>query len=217
MTTNKYIKFIILTVVLTLPILCKADFCFKSFEEDTTVSKAIFVGKVVKIENGKYWYRGLPKTIFTFEVIESFKGLRKRVSYLSLIGPINGCCNEHFAIDSTFLVFAYGDCDDARILWTNDCSNTGLLSQEIDHYKKLGTPIKHEKYDDEYIHYNREQSQIDSLNKRIESLELSFEASLASESNLTTQRNILAILLGLLFLILAVFIKRNKKRNANKT
>lgn len=200
---------------MALPILCKADFCFKSFEEDTAASKAIFVGKVVKIEIGKYWFRGLPKTIFTFEITESFKGLQKRVSYISLIGPINGCCNERFEIDSTFLVFAYGDCKDARILWTNDCSNTGLLSQQIENYKKLRDPIKHERFDDEFIYYNKEQSKIDSLLHRIESLELLFEASSSSKSNLITQRNIFAILLALLFLIMAVLIQRNKKRKAS--
>lgn len=209
-------RLFIQVIILVLPNISRADFCFKSFEEDTTVAKAIFVGKVVKMEKGQFWHRGLPTTIFTFEVLESFKGLKQRVSHLSLIGPINGCCNEHFELDSIFLVFAYGECDDSRILWTNDCSNTGLLSQEIDNYKKLGTPIEHEKYDDEFIHYNREQYQIDSLNKRIESLELSFEVSLVSERNLITQRNILAILLGLLFFIMVVFIKRNKKRNANR-
>ena len=169
---------IALLLIIFLPILSRADMCFRSFEEDTTVAKAIFVGKVVKIERGQYWHQGFPKVIFTFEVIESFKGLRQRTGYISLIGPIDGCCNVHFEKDSTFLVFAYGDCENSRILWTNDCSTTGLLSIEKANYHKLGNSIKHSANSEDLEYMNVYDTKTDSLlrgigklNGRIESIQ----------------------------------------------
>ncbi len=214
MTLSNFYRVIILMIILTLPFTSKAEICFKSFEEDTTVSKAIFVGKVIKIEEGKYWYRGRPKTIFTFEVLESFKGLQKGIGHLSLIGAINGCCNENFIVDSTFLVFAYSDCENSSILWTNDCSNTGLLSKQIVNYQKLGNAIQHVRTNDEF---NSEQSQIDSLYKRIENLEISLKKSQASNGNLNVQRIVLSIAIGVLFIITAAMAAKRKKRNAHNS
>mgnify|MGYP000569029389 CR=1 FL=1 len=198
-------------LLICLPVLVKAEICFKSFEEDTTIAQAIFVGKVVKIQRGQFWhkgtykYQGEPKDVFTFKVVKSFKGLRPIVQYLSVIGPINGCCNEHFIKDSTFLVFAYGECAETELLWTNDCSNTGLLSDQMDLYRKLGTGVKHVVKDqlletevkrDSLLHT------IDNLNSKI--------GTLKKENGRFSIFTILLTVLSFILLTLIVIMKREK-------
>ncbi len=93
----------------------KADICIKTFEQDSATAKAIFVGKVVKIDGG-YWHQeGYYKLIFTFQILESFRGVNPRAGYVSAIGPIGGCCNIHYERDSTYLVFAYSDSHSSTI------------------------------------------------------------------------------------------------------
>jgi len=48
-----------------------------------------------------------------------------------------------FKKDSVFLVFAYTDGENSRTFWTNDCSNSGLLSENHENYKKPGIPVTH--------------------------------------------------------------------------
>ncbi len=115
-----------------------AEFCFKSFETDTTVARAIFIGQVVEINRDAIYYRQEKKDIFTFKVSKYYKGLSIYDEYISVIGPVDGCCNEHFILNFTYLVFTYGDGNQEKFHWTNDCSNTGPLSVSHHLIKQLG-------------------------------------------------------------------------------
>lgn len=117
----------------------KADTCFSNFERDTIRCEAIFVGKVVDVVNNKFFHFGEHKKIFTFELYESYKGMNPYASYVSVIGPIGGCCNHSFIKDSVYLVFAYGN----DILYTNDYSSSGLLSNRLGYQRRLGNSIIH--------------------------------------------------------------------------
>jgi hypothetical protein len=130
---------ILFVFILQLTLNLKADMCFSSFERDTARCEAIFVGKVVDVVYNKFFHFGQGKTIFTFEVNESYKGLSLYDRYISVIGPIGGCCNHSFIKDSVYLVFAYGN----GILYTNDCSSSGLLSKRSGHLGHLGKSIIH--------------------------------------------------------------------------
>jgi hypothetical protein len=204
MTITKYI----ILLSLCLPSLAKADICFKTFEEDTIVAAAIFVGKVVKIEESQFWHRG-PKTIFTFEIKESFKGLWRGLDYISIIGPIHGCCNEHFINDSTFLVFAYGDGESSTLLWTNDCSNTGLLSKQMDIYQKLGNGVKHVA-NTEFLEYiNKPEIKRDSLLHTIDSLNSQIN-DFQKESTRFVVFSILLTIIPVILLILIINMRKKK-------
>ncbi len=197
----------LLVLYLGLPSFAKADICFRTFEEDTTIAQAIFVGKVVKIEESQFWHNG-PKTIFTFEITESFKGLWKGLSYVSIIGPIHGCCNEHFVMDSTFLVFAYGDGQKSTLLWTNDCSNTGLLSEQKVLYQKLGIGIKHKSDPDLLKLLNDPGATQDSLLQIIEDLNLRNAVIMKDKDRL---RSITIVLILVSAALLTLMIFRKKK------
>ncbi len=204
MTKDIYRRLLILVLFTCLPILARADFCFTPFEMDTAEANEIFVGKVVKIERGAFWYGRRPKTIFTFEVMELFKGDGPRGGYKSIIGPIHGCCNEHFKMDSTFLVFAYGDCENSSLLWTNDCSNTGLLSEEQEIYHKLGDAIKYNPIKEDVDYMNSNAHEIDSLQMNIEKLNLHIAAIQEDKSNLNNYLIALGGVVGALSILLIV-------------
>lgn len=206
-----YKKSIVLFLSLCFPFICMADYCFKTFEDDKETAKAIFVGKVVKIEQEQFWYYGLPKSVFTIEVKESFKGLRKGVGYLSLIGPVNGCCNINFQLDSTFLVFAYSDSEDSKMFWTNDCSNTGLLSEQKDLIQKLGVPLTHEISQRQRDYFNYEDLKLDSLENSISELDIQLAALQESNKGLNQHRTILIISLCLLAVFTAISIAVKRK------
>ncbi len=202
-------------LILLFPNLVKGDFCWKTFEQDTTVANAIFVGRVIKIENNNFWYND-SKSIITFEIKESFKGLSKGISYISLVGPIHGCCNIHYVLDSTFLVFAYGDCNNSIILWTNDCSNTGLLSQRMELYEKLGKSIEHKPDPKLISEINDDKLRADSLIAKIYTLKIEIEA-IQKESKLF-KIVFLIISIALVFVSTLGIIRvkwKKRKTNAN--
>lgn len=213
---TQIVKFLFIILFICTPILSKADFCFKPFEKDTAIAKAIFVGKVVKIEKGQFWQYASPKTIFTFNVIESFKGLEKWVGYISLIGPIGGCCNEHFVLDSTFLVFAYGDgnSDYSRVLWTNDCSSTGIMGNDIvqKHYKQLGSPLKHTPFPDEKLYKSPNELRIDTLLTNLSQFKNRINTIEKDKNNLNTYLYILGIVILALCILTIKLRVRNKKK-----
>ncbi len=210
MNTLKTLIFLLISV---LPLTAKADFCFRSFENDTAVAKAIFVGKVVQIESDQFWNNGRLCDIFTFEIIQSFKGINQWVGYISLIGPIHGCCNEHFVQDSTFLVFAYGDCDNTSLLWTNDCSNTGLLSKEKENYEKLGKSIYHRKDPDLAKFLNTDHLKINVLQNKIKHLNLNIHSTKATI--LSLQYFLVALLLVISVMGIILFRLIRKKNIGN--
>lgn len=131
------------TCLLLLSRPCFADLCFKTFEQDTTDASAIFVGKVIHIEQNSFFADGRSRSIVTFELIESFKGVRTWESYLSLITPFPGQYGNNYPIDSTFLVFAYASDKIFSPIWTNECSLTDLISESKVNYERLGNPRKH--------------------------------------------------------------------------
>ena len=204
------LKILILAICFLFSHLSKSDTCFKSFETDTAQAQAIFVGKVVKMENGLYWYRGDHTTVFTFEVIESFKGLRQDVGYISLVGPINGCCNEHFEKDSVFLVFGYNECKDTKFLWTNDCSNTGLLSKQKINYHRLGIPLKHTVTPEDSEYFKQHDPNADSLVGLINKSELDIVLNRQQINRSEKQRLIFLSIIVVLIVILGA-IKLRKK------
>jgi len=164
-------KIIVLFLVIVIPKISKADICIKTFEQDSATAKAIFVGKVVKIDGG-YWHLGHEKLIFTFQVLESFRGINSRTGYVSAIGPIGGCCNVHYKRDSTYLVFAYSNSDsrNTELLWTNDCTNTELLSKSKVIYNRLGIPKKHKAKTKLLKYINEDEIRTDSMLNEINKL-----------------------------------------------
>lgn len=129
----------ILLILAPITSIIKADICFNTFERDTAKSTVIFIGKVVDVLQYKFWYKDDPKTIYTFKVSESFKGLTITESFVSIVSPVDGCCAKLFIKDSVYLIFAYGK----DFFYTNDCSISALLSKSGDYVLRLGNSKKH--------------------------------------------------------------------------
>ena len=207
--------YLILTFTILSPIVLKADFCFKSFEKDTAEAQAIFVGKLIQVSPNTYWYNNKCKSIFTFELTESFKGINSYVELVSILSPLHGCCNERFIKDSTYLVFAYSNCENSNIYWSNDCSNTGLLSQEISNYNQLKNKTLHKLSGRKKEFVNKSSLNIDSLKLKSSQLSIKLQRVDEINSELTRQIFILSAFV-ILFILLLIFTQIRKKRNANK-
>lgn len=200
------IKLVIIITLFQFETLLKADTCVSSFEKDSANSKAIFIGKVVDVTNDKLMVDQDFKTIFTFEILGSYRGLHIRGNYVSIIGPIDGCCNHHFVKDSVYLIFAYENVGIQGMLYNNDCSSSGLLSEKGDDIKRLGKPLKHYKNRlqmniiyTEQIHEDSVKNTVNNLNKKLETLK-------------KENRNLLYILIGILIIVLIIIYKLKFKK-----
>ena len=206
---------IFLLATLSLSHCALADICFTTFEEDSTNADVIFVGKVIDVNYGAFWFGGGETSIYTFEIIESFKGISEYRTVTSLLSPVYGCCSPHFKLGSTFLVFAFSFGEDSLAYWTNDCTLTDLLSESREYYERLGEPLKpNPKSSDkdrfiERRNWQVEQEQIknDSLNKLSRNLQL----SLANKQRTNTYMSIALTIFGLLTLIFVIQRIRSKK------
>jgi hypothetical protein len=207
----RFLFFLLLLIIIPTS---KANTCIcqYSFAEATTNAKAIFIGKVIGIDKDRYWLQGKPKSVFTFQVFESFKGLNKHVGIISVIAPIGDCEIGNFRKDSIYLMVAYSDCNDCEILWTNDCANSGLLSKKRDLIKKLGTSTKHTNP------YNTENTYdlsildaafiTEALTTKIATLEQEIQTINTSKK----QRDYLIIILGAIILTLLVYLVLGRRK-----
>lgn len=195
-------------MLILLADIAKADICFQSFENDTINSKVIFVGEVVDITYN-YWYRSEPKRIYTFKLSESFKGLRQGTGYVSVIGPVNGCCIDRFAIDSTYIVFAYSDYEDSDFLWTNDCSNSGLLSESGEIYSLLNNSIRHNPTSFDFS--TGKDAEIELLSHEITRLQSEVEQARHNNDGSKRCFYILACLSIFLFIMVIILLLRKRK------
>ena len=194
-----------------------ADVCLTTFEKDTINAEVIFVGKVIEVKYGAYWVNGYPTSIYTFEVLESFKGLSKWRNVTSIMSPVNGCCSPHFKMDSTFLVLGFSDGEYPNIYLTIDCSLTGLLSKpETQEYiSRLGTSLKPEPTSDDLELFNerkawfleQEFKKTDSLNQ----IHTNFQNSIASEQQTNSYLTVVLVILILLTFYLVVQKVRSVK------
>lgn len=150
-------------LIIIKPKQAKAETCIRTFEIDTTYANAIFVGKIVDKIEKKFWFNQIPASIYTFEIIESYKGLESYIGYLSLLDAYMQYSNTQFTIDSTYLIFAYSNCGKSHLLYTQSCSHTGLLSEKKNLLSKLNPPKKHiiRNYSQNY--FKNDQLLIDSL------------------------------------------------------
>ncbi|MEQ9310673.1 MAG: hypothetical protein RLN90_14550 [Balneolaceae bacterium] len=191
-----------------------ADICFTTFEKDSANADVIFVGKLIDSEHRVFWVNGSPAGIYTFEVIESFKGLSKYTTITSIVSPIHGCCSPHFKMDSTFLVFAFSFGEDSKAYWTNDCTLTELLSESEEYYKRLGESIRptgkvrdlerFEKIQD--WRFEDDRLKTDSINL----LHSTLQSSLSKERKKNTYLIAGIILLALLISVLVITKARTK-------
>jgi hypothetical protein len=197
---------IILFFLFLISVPVKADLCFRSFEKDTSLANIIFVGKLYKISEDPFWHRGDPLTVFNFEIYESFKGLYKSRKFISIIGPAYGCCNVKFKADSTYLVFAYEDGKNSRTYWTNDCSNTQLLSESEENYKRLGVPLIHPPHSWSELYVKQLLAEEDSVKQSI--------LLIKSQNNVYEEQNkvlkYILVILVLIVVVLTVAMFRHK-------
>ncbi len=210
---NCLVNDIYLQVILVLLIFsneAKADMCFPTLARDTVAAKAIFVGKFVEIVPETYWLRGEAKTIFTFEVYESFKGLHEYTSYISAVGPMGGCCNHDFKLDSVYAVFAYANSAKSDFLYTNNCSCAGLLSERQALYSLLNIPQKHKKDDYTIQFLKKRKRPIDLLAGENTALKRTV-ASLENERN-TLKYSVIGLSFLVLFLIILLVIKTTQEK-----
>lgn len=189
----------------------RADTCFTTFEQDSAKADIIFVGKVIGIDEDVYWTDGTATNTYTFEIIESFKGLYVTRSIISVLSPWNGCCRPRFKMDSTFLVFAYGMGEYNPIFYTNDCSLTGPISGRQQLYKRLDKGIKPrnpERYLEVYKEYNKSKAMAhlrytDSLFQRQVTATARLE-TLQQENQYLWVGIIVALLVALIFFLKGV-------------
>ena len=117
--------------------------CFRTFEEDTSISNIIFIGQVDTNYEDHFIHDGYPRKMTNFFVLESFKGLRKEINYISILGMRSG---GKYRKDSLYIVFAQdlSNCENkSYVFFADDCSYTGLLSRNKELLNKLGKSKKH--------------------------------------------------------------------------
>ena len=193
-----------------------ADTCFTSFEKDSAEADIIFVGKLIDANYGVYWEGGSPTSVYTFEILESFKGLSKWRTVTSVMSPIYGCCSPHFKMDSTFLVFAFAFDEGRTACWTNDCTLTDLLSNSEEFYSRLGDPIKPESSSDDIELFNErkalllqeELKKTDSINQLQNSLNINLTEEKHKNSYLTIGLIILGIVTSILIMKILVVSRK---------
>ncbi len=205
----KLTHYLLLLLLLTFSKNLKADTCFSLFERDTSVSQEIFVGKLVDVAHNKFLGYGRPKTIFTFEVSRSFKGQSKHLSYVSVVGPIGGGYNPNFTMDSTYLVFAYGD----GVPYTNDCSSSGLLSERGDYISRLGPSMVPEKTTWQLEIFQSDQQFLDSVLTENTHLQSQLQSIVLKSRN---QEHVQTGLIITILLILASLIIASRKKKVTR-
>lgn len=191
-----------------------AETCFTTFEKDSAEADAIFVGKLIDINYGAYWLGDRPVSIYTFEIVESFKGISKYQNITSIMSPVYGCCSPHFKLDSTFLVFAFSFSDNSRIYWTHDCTLTGLLTETKEFYNRLCESIQPtvggkdlELFQEHKTRLmTEEQKKMDSINL----INSNLQSDLANERQKNNYLTIGLIVLGLLTALI-FFLKVRRK------
>jgi len=138
-------KLLVSLLILSLSHAALADICFPTFEKDSANADLIFVGKLLEATHGTYWDGVSSKSIYTFQIVESFKGMPTWRTVTSIISPVYGCCSPQFRVDSTYLIFAFAFGQDSRTAYyTNDCTLTGPLSEPETqyYYNRLGKPLQ---------------------------------------------------------------------------
>lgn len=204
----KIISLIILNVFIFYN--AQAEFCFKSFEQDTAEAKAIFIGEIVEINKNALLYRQEQKHILTFKVITNFKGLANYDIYVSIISPIDGCCNNHFTVGSNYLVFAYGNED--QFLWTNDCSNTGPVKTKKEFITKLYTNFPHNNPSTEFS-FQHESSYSQLIKHKNQEIDKLYSVLQSKNNSIQTYKywiQTLIVLLVIPNLIVYFFLKSRK-------
>ena len=175
----------------------KACTCFHDFERDTSECTAIFIGKVVDSKYNKFWYYGRPKTILTFEVGVSYRGLSEDESYYSVVASIGGCGSAHFVKDSVYLVFAYGD----EVLYTNDCTCSGLLSERNDLLGFLGNSKTHSKSEWQLKEIQADEAYHDSLRTKNAEMQDELNIKESQVGSLKEYQKLLVITIAALILL----------------
>jgi hypothetical protein len=201
----RFLFFLLLTII-TQTSKANTCICQYSFEEDTTNAKAIFIGKVIGIDKNRFWLNGNPKSIFTFQVSESYKGFSNYHGFVSVIAPIGGCEEGYFRKDSIYLVFAYSDCKQTELLWTNNCSNSGLLTESLEHIKKLGTSLKHTNTFN--INVKENAFLLESLTTELATLQQDLQTSKKNNKQLTY----FLLALGVIILTLLIYLGLGRRK-----
>lgn len=209
---------LIILLTFTISHFVLADTCYTTFEKDSADADIIFVGKLIEANYGVYWEGGSPTSIYTFEILESFKGLSKWRTVTSIMSPVNGCCSPHFKMDSTFLVFAFAFGDGRTAYWTNDCTLTGLLNEPEtqEYYARLGEPHKPEVSSDDLELFNerkawllgQELKKTDSINQLHNNLQM----NIANQQRSNNYLIIALVVMGLLTTVLLI-AKISKKKS----
>jgi hypothetical protein len=177
--------------------------CFSNFEKDYEKSKVIFIGKLRKSFIDQYWIGKTAVSIYTFSIQKSFKGLEAKDRLISILSPIGYQYGDGFTIDSTYLVFGYGNTFTYPFFYTNGCTNTSSVYSNKAQYciPELGKPIIHEgisDYDLELQNYYSKSGTNDSLSKQIEFLSQQSITQISSMYKLKVTLKILIVALGLL-------------------
>lgn len=199
----------------------RAETCFWDFQRDTSNAKVIFIGKVLTEYYRQVWTDAESQsTIYNFQILESFKGLRSSQSICSVIVPFRNF-SIRFLKDSTYLVFGYQDAQLENTLYTTDeCTLSGSLdSKRAKHaLALLGFPIVHDPPNSSQFSISNmylESSKLDSMRMQCELTQSSMGVKIQYSNN--TIRNLwgLVLLLSLIIVFLALQLRRWKKLNSS--
>lgn len=231
---------ILYILLFTLPFQLRADFCIPSLESD--LNKVIFIGKVLSKDETSLFVEYGPLVITNFQVIRSFNGFDTttcwncdyNMNYISVLNSVSASSID-FKVDSIYLVFANRYSSGHRILWTNDCTHTKILSSTDTTIKvkgdsivsstedsilktvldKYGVGFKHLPMNKGFLHWKMEQDSL--VNTEELSLANQVDELKKINSGLTTKFYTIIVISAIFTIGFLFYIMRIQIRKSNNT
>lgn len=202
----KYYTLLVLCFLLSIH-QSKADLCFRTVEEDTSSFNSVFIGECISFSREALWNNKGVFNVFNFKITESFKGLNKDESYVSLV--VYSGEWVWFAIDSVYLIFANKHPD--GLFYTTSCTNTRLLSNSKKTLDVLNRKaIKHE-FDPHFEEYIFDQYKKPKIKEKLdyELLLLKYNELYKQDTdNKVIERIYQVVIVVLISFLLFVFFKK---------